>query len=112
MIKKAFRLPKNEIKFLQKKGDLSHSLFFIVKEKENQGKNSKIAVVVSKKISKKAVIRNLIRRRTYEAFRIILKEENLNPKKDFIFIAKKGILEKDFWEIKKDLLKTLKNGQI
>lgn len=43
----------------------------------------RLSVVVSKKVSKSAVVRNRIRRRLYEAMRIVDKEGSL-PQKDII----------------------------
>lgn len=111
MIAKSFRIPKNDIKFILKKGDTIHSVFFIIKKKDTQLPHPRIAIIASKKLTKKATERNKIRRRIHEAFRIILKENTSHPKKDFIFIAKKGILNKDFWDIKKDLLKLFEHEQ-
>ncbi len=107
MIAKSFRLPKNDIKFILKKGDTIHSRLFIVKSLNSENPFPRATVIASKKIEKRAVKRNKLRRRTYEAFRLLLKEKDILPKKDFIFIAKTGILEKDFWEIKNDLNKVL-----
>jgi ribonuclease P protein component, eubacterial len=48
---------------------------------------TQIAVSVSKKISKKASDRNTVRRRTYSALRLLLK--NIKPSM-LLFVAKKG----------------------
>ena len=54
--------------------------------------------MVSKKISKKAVIRNKVKRRLREAVRIIL--PRIKPCYDIIFFTRPGIEQKDFSEIK------------
>lgn len=52
----------------------------------------RFAVVVSKKVDKRAVVRNHIRRRIYEAIRLYKAKNNLNIPKDFIFV----VFSKDF----------------
>jgi ribonuclease P protein component len=111
MIAKSFRLPKNDIKHILRKGFTVHSRFFIIKTFNSENENPRASVITSKKLAKKATTRNKIRRRTYEAFRLLVKENKIPQKKDFIFIAKTGILEKDFWQIKKDLNLSLTNEQ-
>jgi len=65
--------------------------------------NKKFGIIVSKKISKKAVDRNQIRRRLMEAVRLNM---NIFPE-GFrgIFLVKKNILEKSEMEIEKCLKK-------
>lgn len=104
MIAKSFRLSKNDIKYILRKGESDYSRFFIIKSKESKDSTPKICVITSKKLAKKAVTRNKIRRRIYEAFRTIIKENDIVEKKDYILIAKTEILSSDFWDIKKDLL--------
>lgn len=58
----------------------------------------KLAVVVSKKISKSAVIRNRIRRRIFEQFRVIFKETGKTPNYNIVvnvFDAKAAKLPPD-----------------
>ena len=49
----------------------------------SKGPGYKLAVVVSKKVSKSAVVRNRIRRRIFEQFRLIFKEKD-PPKLDIV----------------------------
>lgn len=64
--------------------------------------------VVSKKISKKAVIRNKIRRRIKEAFRSIDKSL-LKNQYDYQIIARHNILNISMQEIAEDIKKCLNN---
>lgn len=75
---------------------------FILKNKENNLNYSRFAVVVSKKISKKAVERNHIRRRFLAGLKEI--ESKLKPA-DYIFIL--NLEAKDIQY--KDLINNLKN---
>lgn len=62
---------------------------------------TRVAVVVSKKVSKKAVDRNRIRRRVYEVIRKNF--EFVPKKKDYIFV----IYSKDIMKIKNEELERL-----
>ena len=53
---------------------------------ENTRGYQRFAVVVSKKVDKRATVRNRIRRRVYEAIRLYKKQYNLTVKKDFVFV--------------------------
>lgn len=57
----------------------------LVHAKNSRGRQ-RFAVVVSKKIAKSAVKRNRIRRRVYEAIRLVKQEENFTAPKDNIFV--------------------------
>lgn len=57
----------------------------------------RVAFVVSKKVSKLAVRRNLIRRRMREAFRHLLDPQA--PSLDLIVIAHREAAEADYWQL-------------
>jgi len=72
--------------------------FFIFKiAKSNLGFN-RFGFVVSQKVSKKAVVRNKVRRRLVEAVKS--ESKDANGGKDVVIIALPRIAEADFWEIK------------
>ena len=48
---------------------------FLIKYAKSKQPNWRLAIVVSRKVNKKAVIRNRIRRRSYEFFRKSLKDD-------------------------------------
>lgn len=60
----------------------------------------KVGFSVSKKVGK-SVVRSLVKRRMSEAFRSLL--QNVNDHYNYIFVAKEGISELDFWEIQKQI---------
>ena len=69
------------------------------KKRTDETKNVKVGFVVSKKIHKRAVVRNHIKRLMRENFRNILKNEEysfLNDYLSIICVAKKGMLEADY----------------
>ncbi len=61
---------KKIIQNLFDKGNLYRDKYFVFKYINSDSKDSQFAVIVSKKISKKAVKRNKIRRQIFEAIRL------------------------------------------
>ncbi|WP_456469839.1 ribonuclease P protein component [Caminibacter sp.] len=90
-------LSSNEIKYLYKKGKKVYSKFFTFFFLPSE--ELKIAAVVSKKISKKAVIRNKIKRRIKHLSRDFLKEGS------FIVIPKQDISQVKFEDLQNDFKK-------
>lgn len=68
------------------------SPLFVIKTKRSSTDKGNLRIVVSKKIDKRAVVRNKIRRRIKECMREILKKEK---QKDYIFIVKENIAEEN-----------------
>jgi len=108
MIPTSIRLTSKEVEYVLKKGASLSTEFFIVKYLSNkESKSSKFAVVTSAKLSAKAVERNLIRRRTYEAIRLNYEVISLNKdntvKYLLAFIPKKRALKAEYKEIEADI---------
>jgi ribonuclease P protein component len=98
MLNKKHKIAKREfIPYILAKGKTENTSLFVIKYLYNEDGISHFGVIASSKISKKAVIRNKIRRRIYEAIRLFLKE-NPGPQKniDAIFLTKKSVIEADF----------------
>ena len=75
----------NSLKFVYRNGESVRASLMTIKYVLNpRRKNSRFAVVVSKKILKLAVGRNRIRRRIYEIVR--LEKDKLRDSQDIIFI--------------------------
>jgi ribonuclease P protein component len=72
MLKKLFRFHgHNSLNFVHSKGSSVRSSYFQLKFKlNNRRESSRLAVIVSKKVTKRAPARNRIRRRVYEAARL------------------------------------------
>ena len=80
---------------------------YIGKVKDNKSCPTRVGFVVSKKIHKRAVKRNKIKRLIRENIRLMLKNKELANIEDYqslIFIAKQNILDKDFKEIRNAIL--------
>lgn len=73
-------------------------LVFLKILKNNLGIN-RFGIVVSTKISKKAVVRNKIKRRIRE----IIRQINIKIGFDIVIVAKQEIIDKNYQEIKNDL---------
>lgn len=80
---------------------------------------TRFAVVVSKKIEKTAVGRNRIRRRVYEAIRLVLADSSTNPtgsrylKRDYIVVAyNKDIMTMDFVKLKELISSLLEQSML
>jgi len=103
MIAKTFKLNRNLIKYTLEKGEEVRSKFFIIRYIKNTETSSKYCVIISKKISNKAVVRNRLRRVIYEAIRTSGLLETKNHSFNTILIPKKMVLEKDFNALQKDI---------
>ncbi len=98
MLPKINRLKKKkDIERVFKSGRGLKEDFLILKAAKNGFKNSRFAFIVSSKVSKKATLRNKIRRRLSKL--IGFKIEKIKKGIDFILMAVPGLEEKDFWEI-------------
>lgn len=111
MLPKANRLKKKkdfEQVFKQGKGFKEDFLF--LKIKKNDLKESRFGFIVSQKVSKKAVLRNKVKRRLREVMRREL--PRIKPGIDGVLVAGKGAEEKDFLEIKEAANKLFKKAKI
>ncbi len=102
MLNKKQRINGNLFKEIFKKGETKKSSHFICKFlKDEDIKKTKFAVVVPKKQIKKAIWRNFLRRRIYNAIKYSLKENTLPY--SFIIFTKFGVSNLSFKEIKEEI---------
>ena len=94
MFKKQYRLPRGT-EFNKK--DFYTSPFFVLKLTRNEESFSRFGFVVSKKIDKRATVRNKIKRK----IRVCIETnfDKIKPGYDILFILKKHILNKTTKEI-------------
>ena len=97
MLKKRFKLNTSDFKEVFNFGKTIKNTHFILKVKENNLPFARFAVVVSKKVAKRAVERNYMRRRFFHAL-----ENSLTKfqKADYIFILNSSTKDLQY----KDLL--------
>ena len=99
MLKRKFRLTKG-IRFNNSR--LFYDSFFTIKVKENRLSFNRFAIIVSKKVDKRAVVRNRIRRLISSSLEELYND--LRQGKDMIFIVKKEAVNKS----RKDLFQAIK----
>jgi len=110
MLPKTNRLKKKkDIERVFKSGQGFKEDFLILKVVRSNFKNSRFALVVSQKISKKATLRNKIRRKLSELVRSKIKR--VKKGRDLILIAVPGLEEKDFWEIDETINKLFQTAK-
>ncbi len=93
---------ENDFKKVFSQGEVFGNRTFVMYFIKNRSADNRLGIIVSKKISKKAVVRNKIRRRIKEAYR--LNEDKIASGYDVILIARESIKTTDYRTIEKSLL--------
>ena len=101
---------KKDIERVFKKGKGVKEDFLILKTVKNDLNETRFGFIVSQKISKKANIRNKIKRRLRELVKVKLKK--LKKGTDNLIIVLPGLETKDFWEIEEIITKLIKKAQV
>lgn len=94
---------KKDFERVFKEGKGAREDFLFLKLVKNNFGFNRFAFVVGKNVSKKANLRNKVKRRISET--VGLKLKNLKPGVDGVFIAIPGLEKKDFWQIGKTIEK-------
>ena len=111
MLPKVNRLKrKKDIERVFKEGQGFKEDFLIFKMVKNDLRNSRFAFIVSQKVSKKATLRNKIKRRLNELVRRVLPK--VQSGMDIVLVATPGLEEKDFWETEKTINKIFAKAKI
>ena len=84
--------------------------FFILKFISNNLKQSRFGIIISQKISKKATLRNKIKRRISALLRIRLPK--IKKGIDVVLVALPGLETQDFGEIEKTINKLFEKAKI
>lgn len=103
MIVKNFRLNRNQVNYLSRKGNPFSSRLFVGKYIENNENFSRFCVIISRKISTEAVTRNKLRRQIYESIRTSEIAESAKYHLDIMIVPKKSITTKSFSEIYEEI---------
>lgn len=105
MIAKKHRVDRTQISYILRKGDSQSSRLFLIRSKKNTEQFSRYRVIISKKVAKEAVARNLLRRRTYESIRLNIPtlKSSIQEHFDLILIAKKYLSTSTFKAIESDI---------
>ncbi len=117
MLNKKYRLKKNSAfnATYRLKNIISDNniCIYFGREKNNPDISTKFAFVVSKKIHKRAVVRNRIRRLMRECVRLMIKNNQspaLNKYLSIIFVAKYNAVHADFMQIDNSVKSLLDNN--
>lgn len=111
MLAKINRLKKRkDFELIFKKGKKFKEDFLVLKIIKNNLNQSRFGFIVGGKISKKATLRNKIKRRLRELVR--KKLEKIKKGFDAILIAKEGLENKDFWELEEIINKLFSKAKI
>ncbi len=104
MLPQIYRLTKNKnFEWITKKGQSIYCRELGLKWIKNDLAFSRFGIVISLKVSKKATVRNKIKRRIRAIIYQSLK--TIKPRYDIIISTKPEIRELDYWQIKEKLEK-------
>ena len=115
MLKKNLRLKNNKaFGATYRLGRIVKNSFFMLfcgKVKPDENIPQKVGFVVSKKIHKRAVVRNKIKRKMREAYFDYLKTNPDTPFVSLVFKAEEACIETDFFEIKNAMFDLLEKTE-
>lgn len=97
---------KKDFENVFKKGRAFKEDFLFLKFAKNNFKSTRFGIVVSKKFSKKAVVRNQTRRKIKEAIRPKL--ANIKKGYDVVIMVRPGLNIIDFWDLNQKVETLLK----
>jgi ribonuclease P protein component len=101
---------KKDFKKVFKEGKPFREDFLFLKITENNLKETRIGFIVSLKVSKKAFIRNRIKRRLRGSVKNTI--ENLEKGKDIVIIARPEARDKEFQEIESCIERLFRKAKI
>ncbi|MFC1663537.1 ribonuclease P protein component [Patescibacteria group bacterium] len=111
MLPKINRLKKKkEFEKIFSKGKGFKEDFLFLKTAKNNLKTNRFGFVVSQKVSKKAVVRNKIKRRLRELIK--LKLPQIKSGIDVLLVVNPGLETKDFWEVEEIINRLFKKAGI
>lgn len=108
MLPKTKRIPRSLFPEILKSRHFAHSAHFSLRIGISSQPSARIAVSVSKKISKSAVVRNTIRRRAYSA---LSHQLAMLPKGLYLVVAKAGADKVKGEALEKELFALLKASE-
>lgn len=111
MLPKAHRLSKKkDFELVLKKGKGFRADFLVLEKNKNNLNQTRFGFIVGRKISKKATLRNKIKRRLRRIVQMKLSE--IKTGWDIVLIARPGLENKNFREMEIILNKVLKRAKV
>ena len=111
MLPKANRLTrKKDFGTVFKKGKNFKEDFLILRIVSTKRKENRFGIIVSQKISKKATVRNKIKRKIRAIIKPVM--PGIKQGEDIVFVALPGLEVKDFREIEKTINKLFKKAEL
>jgi len=97
---------KRHVDFLEMKDTKTKAFTksFVLQVRPNETGTTRIGLTVSKRISKKAVVRNHLRRQMNEIIRLSPDLQNKYPSHDVVLIAREEALNRDYQQLTKDFV--------
>ncbi|QJA09814.1 ribonuclease P protein component [Romboutsia sp. CE17] len=100
----------SDFRKVYKHGKSFASRYLVMYILNNKSENSRIGISVSKKVGK-AIIRNKVRRRIKEAYRLNI-DENVKIGYDIVFIARVAIKDAEYKDIEKSMKHLVKKAEM
>jgi ribonuclease P protein component len=111
MLPKKFRLTKkDDFDLIHRKGRFFGEKYLAIKSLKNNLAHSRFGFLVGIKVSKKAAVRNKVKRRLRESVR--LKLDRIKPGYDIIVLTKPEIADKSYEEIDNYIISVLEKGNL
>lgn len=111
MLPKKYRLTKkDDFDEIHRKGRFFGERFIAIKSLKNNLSYPRFGFLVGIKVSKKATVRNRVKRRIRESVR--LKLDEIKPGFDIIVLTKPEIANKEYSEIDEAIQKIFKKGRL
>lgn len=101
---------RSEIKRCQNEGRRIYYKHFAIFVHAGCGEDSRLAIAVTKKIDKRAVVRNLIKRRIREVFRV--HKDCFAKPVDIVVVARRGVQECEYSEYERQIVGALRSKGI
>ncbi len=113
MLQKENRLTgEDDFQKIHNKGRFTSDIFLAIKVLSNKLGVTRVGFLVGLKVSKKAVIRNKVKRRLREIFRLLIKDGKLKAGFDVIVLVRPEITEKKYNEIKEAVMRVLEKASM
>lgn len=113
MLQKENRLiRKDDFQRIHKMGRFFGDKFLAIRVIKNNLEVSRVGFLVGLKVSKKSTVRNKIRRRLREIFRLLIKEGKIKEGFDIIVLVRPEIVERDYNEIGEAIKTVLRKASL